>query len=304
MKVYPVIPRGYCKGVVRAIQLALDACEQYQNQPIYILGMIVHNQYIVDALEAKGIHTIAKPNCTRLQLLDEINEGVVLISAHGASEAVFNKAKEKGLKVIDATCIDVIKTHDLIKEQIKHGYEVLYIGKKGHPESEGTISIDPTHIHLVTSREDILAFKDQTTPFFITNQTTMSLWDVFDLCEFAKENLNKVTLQQETCQATTIRQEAIAHLPQDIDGLIIVGDPHSNNTTRLAEIGKTMAHKDVLMIDSIEDLDLTWLNDKTYVAVSSGASTPTALTNQVISFLKDYDGTQALPTVALDQILM
>lgn len=303
MKVFPVIPRGYCKGVVHAIQLALKACKTYQDQPIYILGMIVHNQYIVDALEARGIHTVASPHRSRLELLDEINEGVVLISAHGASDAVFQKAKDKGLIVIDATCVDVVKTHELIKEHRSNGYEILYIGKKGHPESEGTISIDPDHIHLITCKDDLMAFKNREERFLITNQTTMSLWDVYDLCEFAKSNLKHVTLQKETCQATTIRQEAIANIPKEVDGLIIVGDPHSNNTTRLASIGRTMAHKDVLMIESIEQLDLQWLNQKTYVAVSSGASTPTALTNQVIDFIEHYTGQESLPSVALDQIL-
>ncbi len=140
MLVKGIVPRGYCKGVVRAIEIAKK--QAHQTAPVYILGMIVHNQYIVNALEDLGIQTIDFKGKTRLELLDEINEGKVIITAHGASQKVFDKAKEKGLEVIDASCLDVIKTHDLIQDKLNEGYEILYIGKKGHPEAEGAISID------------------------------------------------------------------------------------------------------------------------------------------------------------------
>ena len=140
MLVKGIVPRGYCKGVVRAIEIAKK--QAHQTTPVYILGMIVHNQYIVNALEDLGIQTIDIKGKTRLELLDEINEGKVIITAHGASQKVFDKAKEKGLEVIDASCLDVIKTHDLIQDKLNEGYEILYIGKKGHPEAEGAISID------------------------------------------------------------------------------------------------------------------------------------------------------------------
>lgn len=110
MLVKGIVPRGYCKGVVRAIEIAKK--QAHQTAPVYILGMIVHNQYIVNALEDLGIQTIDFKGKTRLELLDEINEGKVIITAHGASQKVFDKAKEKGLEVIDASCLDVIKTHD------------------------------------------------------------------------------------------------------------------------------------------------------------------------------------------------
>ena len=115
MLVKAIVPRGYCKGVIRAINIAKEASQKYQN--VYILGMIVHNQYIVKALEDLGIQTIDSQGKTRLELLDEINEGTVIITAHGASDQVFHKAKEKNLNIIDASCLDVIKTHDLIKEK-------------------------------------------------------------------------------------------------------------------------------------------------------------------------------------------
>lgn len=284
MEVKAIVPRGYCKGVVRAINIAKEASQKYHD--VYILGMIVHNQYIVKALENLGVHTIDHKGKTRLELLDDIEHGTVIITAHGASDQVFEKAKQKGLNVIDASCLDVIKTHDLIKDKLAQGYEILYIGKKGHPEAEGAVSIDEKRIHLISCQNDI-DMVDKNKQYVITNQTTMSLYDVYDLCEYAKKVLPHIEIAKETCTATKIRQKAIQNLDDDIDIVFIVGDPHSNNTQKLASIaGK---NKDVYMIESLKDLNIDCLKDKKKAAVSSGASTPTYLTNQVIDFLKQFD---------------
>lgn len=284
MEVKAIVPRGYCKGVVRAINIAKKASQQYQD--VYILGMIVHNQYIVNALEDMGVYTIDHKGKTRLELLDDIEHGTVIITAHGASEQVFDKAKQKGLNVIDASCLDVIKTHDLIRNKLNQGYEILYIGKKGHPEAEGAVSIDSNKIHLITKKEDINNV-DKNKKYIMTNQTTMSLYDVYNLCEYAKETLPHVEIMKETCMATRIRQEAIQNIEDDVDIVFIVGDPHSNNTQKLASIARK--NKEVHMIESLQDLDIETLKGKKKAAVSSGASTPTYLTNQVIDFLKQFD---------------
>lgn len=284
MQVKAITPRGYCKGVVRAIEIAKNA--QNEQQPIYILGMIVHNQYIVEALKKRGIQTIDIPGQTRLELLDQIQHGTVIVTAHGASDQVFQKAKNKGLNVIDASCLDVIKTHDLIKKKLNERYDILYIGKKGHPEAEGAISIDEKRVHLITSKNDI-QMMDPNKHYVMTNQTTMSLYDVYDLCEYAKTILPHVTIEKETCTATKIRQEAIKNMEEDIDIVFIVGDPHSNNTQKLASIASEK--KEVHMIESLDDLNINWLKGKKKAAVSSGASTPTYLTNQVIEFLHQFN---------------
>ena len=285
MKVYQVIPRGYCKGVIQAIEIAKK--QAYQDDT-YILGMIVHNQYIVDALENLGIKTIDKKGASREELLDLVDQGTVIITAHGASEQVINKARKKNLNVIDATCQDVIKTHDLIKRYLDKKIEILYIGKSGHPESEGALSIDSKHIHLIETKKDIDNL-DPNLVYVITNQTTMSLYDVYDLCEYAKTVLKNITIAKETCQATTIRQEAIAKINDDVDVVFIVGDPHSNNTQKLANISSNKANKTTYMIESVNDITLEMLKDKKVAAVSSGASTPTYLTNQVINYLKQFN---------------
>ncbi len=284
MKVIGIVPRGYCKGVVRAINIAKKNTPK--DKPVYILGMIVHNQYIVQALQDKGIQTIDQKGKTRLELLDQIDDGCVIITAHGASDQVFIKAKEKGLDVIDASCLDVIKTHDLIKNKLNEGYDILYIGKDGHPESEGAISIDPKHIHLITKKDDFLQL-DQSKKYVLTNQTTMSLYDVYDLCEYAKQHLKHVEIAKETCTATKIRQEAIHDIQDDVDVVFIVGDPRSNNTKKLASIASEK--HEVYMIESVKDIQIDMLKHKQTAAVSSGASTPTYLTNQVIEYLKQFD---------------
>lgn len=304
MEVKAIVPRGYCKGVVRAIQLAKNSVNV--PKPISILGMIVHNQYIVNSLEDLGILTIDIKGKTRLELLDYINEGTVIITAHGASDDVFKKAKEKGLHIIDASCLDVIKSHQLIKDRLAEGYEILYIGKSGHPEAEGVLSLDRDHIHLIQSIDDINKL-DKDKKYMMTNQTTMSLYDVFDLCEYAKKVLSNISIEKETCTATKIRQEAIASLEEDIDIVFIVGDPHSNNTKKLASIASLKANKEVYMIESIQDLNIEVLKNKHKAAVSSGASTPTYLTNQVIDYLKQFNyedkSTHKKPTIDKNKIL-
>lgn len=287
MKVTGITPRGYCKGVVRAINIVRKAANSSQ-RPLYILGMIVHNEYIVNALKELGAVTVEDASKTRMELLDSINQGTVIITAHGAGEQVMTKAKEKGLNIIDASCLDVIKTHDLIKQRLLEGYEILYVGKKNHPESEGAMMIDSDHMHLITEKKDLLSLNPNI-KYLITSQTTMSLFDVYELCEYAKKILPNLIVEQEICNATRIRQEAISKMDPDIDIVFIVGDPHSNNTAKLASIAKNKAGKETYMIESIEDLKIEWLEHKHHAAVSSGASTPTSLTNQVIDFLKQFE---------------
>lgn len=286
MQVQAVTPRGYCKGVIRAIGMAKKSVNQ--EKPIYILGMIVHNQHIVSALEDLGIITIDHPGKTRMELLDEINSGTVIISAHGAGDEVFDKAKGKGLNIIDASCLDVIKSHELIKQRLGEHLDVLYIGKQGHPEAEGVLSLSNDHIHLIEKKEHI-DMLDKDLHYMMTNQTTMSLYDVYELCEYAKQVLPYITIEKETCNATKVRQEAIASLDEDVDIVFIVGDRHSNNTRKLASIAKERSNKEVYMIDSVDELDIELLKGKKKAAVSSGASTPTYLTNQVISYLRQFD---------------
>ncbi len=284
MEIVSVIPRGYCQGVVRAVRIAKETAEKYPDQKITMLGMIVHNRYVVDACRRLGIRFAEEAGKTRLELLDEIDEGIVIFTAHGVSDAVRAKAQAKGLHVIDAICPDVMKTHELVKEHVKHG-DVIYIGKKNHPEAEGTVGLSEK-IHLVSAVKDIADLPDLSN-VLITTQTTLSLLDTKEIIDACMERFPDAEAVSEICNATRIRQEAVLKL-ENIDLLIVVGDPRSNNSCQLREIGKKAGISSCLLAESIEDLTEDLIRDKNRIAVTSGSSTPNTLTAQIITFLKEY----------------
>lgn len=291
MRITKVTPRGACHGVVTAIQMVTDATyDQTIPKPIYILGMIVHNKYYTDAFNALGVITLDSKNKTRMELLDEIQTGTVIMTAHGVSPSVINKAKAKGLHVIDATCIDVTSTHNLIQEKVSEGYHFVYVGKKGHPEPEGAIGVAPDFVHLIDSTEDIDDLILDTEKIIITNQTTLSMWDVAKLSNYLIKKFPTAVYHREICNATQVRQEAVAAL-EDCDLLIVVGDKMSNNTLKLAAVSEEIAHIPSIRITDIQDLNPhDFINKQiSHVAITSGASTPTRVTTQIIAYLEQFD---------------
>ena len=186
MEIIKVIPRGFCKGVVRAINIAKQTRDEYPEKNIYILGMLVHNKYVIEALEQYGIKTIENKAKSRLELLDDIPDGVVIFTAHGIHELVKEKALSKGLICVDASCLDVLRTQDMVKKHIQQGYKILYIGKKNHPEASAVCDYN-SNIHLIEKETDIheLPHYDKV---FVTNQTTMSASDVYELFNITKNN--------------------------------------------------------------------------------------------------------------------
>lgn len=290
MEIIPVVPRGYCKGVVRAIEIAKKCAKDYPDKKITVLGMIVHNQHVVDALKELNIHTVENKQKTRIELLDEIDEGVVIFTAHGISEQVKQKAIEKGLICVDASCTDVIETQKLVQQKIEAGYTVLYIGKKNHPEAEAVLSISE-NIRLITSLQDLEI--DCSEKLFVTNQTTMSMLEIETLIDAIVKRWPHAEIAREICNATSIRQKAVLQLKdQKIDLLIVVGDPASNNSTKLKVLGMQSGIEHVLMIETVHDLSEELIADHQRIAVTSGASTPTVLTNQVINTLTHYAQTR------------
>lgn len=285
MEIISVTPRGYCQGVVRAIQIAHKTAQENQGVPITMLGMIVHNQYVVDACTKAGIHFVEDPLKTREELLDEIEEGIVIFTAHGISNRVREKAVQKGLKVVDASCRDVIKTHEIVMAAVNADRDVLYIGKKGHPESEGTIGLSQ-RVHLITCCEDVKKYLHLKN-VFITNQTTLSLLDTEKIIDACLKVYPDAEVAQEICNATTIRQQAVMKL-KDIDLLIVVGDPRSNNSNQLKQIGLNAGIPDCLLIESAQSLKESDVKEKNRIAITSGSSTPNELTSQVISLLQEY----------------
>jgi 4-hydroxy-3-methylbut-2-enyl diphosphate reductase len=287
MNVKKISPRGYCYGVVDAMVLARQAAANLDlPRPIYILGMIVHNKHVTDAFEEDGIISLDGPN--RVEILKQVNKGTVIFTAHGVSPEVRKLAKEKGLTVVDATCPDVTRTHDLIREEVAKGYEIIYVGKKGHPEPEGAIGVAPDAVHLVESIDDVNKLSIKTDKIIITNQTTMSQWDVSDIMKKAMEVYPTAEVHNEICLATQVRQEAVAEQAKECDLVIVVGDPKSNNSNRLAQVSEQIAGTTAYRIGDISELKLEWLEGVETVGVTSGASTPTPITKEVISFLENY----------------
>ncbi|GAE33416.1 4-hydroxy-3-methylbut-2-enyl diphosphate reductase [Halalkalibacter akibai] len=287
MKVKKISPRGYCYGVVDAMVLARQAAANLDlPRPIYILGMIVHNKHVTDAFEEEGIISLDGEN--RVEILKQVDKGTVIFTAHGVSPEVRKLAKEKGLTVVDATCPDVTRTHDLIKEQVANGYEIIYVGKKGHPEPEGAIGVAPNSVHLVESVEDVEQLAITTEKIIITNQTTMSQWDVSDIMKKAMKAYPSAEVHNEICLATQVRQEAVAEQAKECDLVIVVGDPKSNNSNRLAQVSEQIAGTTAYRIGDISEIKLEWLEGVETVGVTSGASTPTPITKEVITFLEGY----------------
>ncbi|MDF0727196.1 4-hydroxy-3-methylbut-2-enyl diphosphate reductase [Cytobacillus sp. S13-E01] len=288
MDVIKIAPRGYCYGVVDAMVIAKNAAlDKNLPRPIYILGMIVHNKHVTDAFIEEGIITLDGAN--RLEILDQVTEGTVIFTAHGVSPEVKKLAKEKGLVTLDATCPDVTKTHDLIKEKQAEGFQIIYIGKKGHPEPEGAVGVAPDIVHLVETVEDVEKLTINSDKLVVTNQTTMSQWDVAHVMEKVKEKYPHTQVHQEICLATQVRQEAVAEQAKEADVTIVVGDPKSNNSNRLAQVSEEIAGTKAYRIADLSELKLEWLKGAKTVAVTAGASTPTPITKEVITFLEKYD---------------
>lgn len=282
MEIKRVVPSGYCKGVVNAINIVKKTKEQYPNENIYILGMIVHNSYVSKQMEDLGVITLEDPNLSKEELLDTIDKGVVIFTAHGISDRIKQKALDKGLICVDASCVDVLKNKDLIKSYLDKGYDVVYFGKKNHPEAEAILSLS-NNIHLVSNISDIDNLNISNDNLFITNQTTMSYLEVEDMLKLIKDKYPTCIIQKEICNATSSRQLAITNI-KDGDVLYVVGDVKSNNTNKLKEIGSKYFKK-VFLISNYKEINKKDLVNENKIYVTAGASTPPILIDEVIDYL-------------------
>ncbi len=288
MQVIKVSPRGYCYGVVDAIQMAKRVARDPQvPRPIYVLGQIVHNRHAVETLSALGIVTLDGPD--RLALLEQIDAGTVIFTAHGVSPAVKAAAAARGLHCVDSTCPDVTRTHELVLALVDQGYEIIYVGKKGHPEPEGVMGEAPGHVHLVESLDDVDALDLAAPRLAVTTQTTLSQWDTQALIDRIRERFPHVEIHNDICHATVERQIAATTQVGDADLVLVVGDERSNNSKRLVQVVQTIAHKPARLIDNVDVIRPEWLEGVRVVAVTSGSSTPTEVTRAVINFLEAYE---------------
>jgi 4-hydroxy-3-methylbut-2-enyl diphosphate reductase len=291
MDVIKISPRGYCYGVVDAMTIARKAAKDTTlPHPIYVIGQIIHNRHAIDELTDLGIVTLDGPN--RASILEQVEVGTVIFTAHGVSPIVKLRAREKGLTCIDATCPDVTRTHDLVKELVDQGYYIIYIGKKGHPEPEGVMGEIPGHVSLVETEQDVAALKltaEQAQKLAVSTQTTLSQWDTQRVIQYIRQRYPQTAIHVDICNATQTRQEAIVAQASGADLTIVVGDPRSNNTNRLVQVSEELAGVPAIRIDDLTQLQTEWLKGKKRVAVTAGASTPSQLTREVIRYLEQYE---------------
>ena len=250
MKVNKIKPQGYCKGVILAINKCLEVINNPSTiKPIYLLGMIIHNRFVCDELAKKGLIILDGNN--RLEMLNTINEGTVIISAHGVSNKVKETAYNKNLNIVDTTCPDVKKVHDNALKYLNEGYEVIYIGKNNHPEALGVLE-ESDKIHLI---DNISALDnlDKNKKFYVTNQTTLAHSYIEIYHSYIKENFQDYLIENNICFATTKRETALYDIKTDL--IIVVGDKNSSNTQKLVETAKKMAQANaVITIERANDL--------------------------------------------------
>lgn len=285
MRVVEVSPRGYCYGVVDALTLAQRvAADPAVPRPIHVLGMIVHNRHVVADLERQGIVTL--DGADRAALLEQVTAGSVIFTAHGVSPELKRRARERGLTCFDATCPDVTRTHEVIAERAARGYEIIYIGRQGHPEPEGATGVAPGRVHVVETAADLAALHLPDGPIAVVTQTTLSQWDTQALIAACVERFPQAEVWNEICLATQVRQQAVAEQVGAADLVLVVGDERSNNSNRLVQVAREIAGRPAHRIDSVEAIRPEWLEGVATVAVTAGSSTPSQLTNQVVAYLR------------------
>ena len=276
MKVFLGVPRGFCAGVVRAIEVVELALERF-GPPVYVKHQIVHNPYVVQSLEAKGARTIED--------VDEIPTGsTVVFSAHGSPPEDFEKAAARHLEVIDATCPLVTKVHNEAQKYHREGRNLVLVGHRGHQEVKGTMGQRP--MHLVDDREEMdLPDWAPDAPVTVLTQTTLSVDDTERAIEDIKSRFSNVAVRNDLCFATTNRQLAVKELCRSVELVLVIGAPNSSNCNRLREVAEAHGAK-AYLINGPEDLDPSWLNGIENVGITSGASTPEQLVESVVEAIQ------------------
>ena len=279
MKVYLGTPRGFCAGVVRAIEIVENAIEKF-GAPIYIKHEIVHNKYVVQALGRKGAITVED--------VDEIPNGSsVIFSAHGSPPSDFDIAKQRNLRVIDATCPLVTKVHNEAKKYRSEGRRVVYVGHAGHQETKGTMGQMPMHLLDDENLSEIPDW-DKSSPIAVLTQTTLSKDDTDKSVKIIKNKFDDVVIRNDICYATTNRQDAVKRMCKLVDLILVIGSENSSNCKRLTEVARAR-NIESYRIGSAEEILDEWIVGVDKIGITSGASTPEDLVNEVVAKLKPDD---------------
>ncbi len=284
-KIVLATPRGFCAGVDRAIHVVEKAIEKF-GTPIYVRHEIVHNKFVVDTLKDKGVVFVDE--------LDQVPEGsVVIFSAHGVAERIYEEAKARNLQVLDASCPLVLKVHFSAKRHFNAGRHIILIGHAGHAEVEGTLGQLPEGaITLIRNEKDVETVEvpaDKELAYI--TQTTLSVAETRKIIETLKRRFPNIIGPDagDLCYATGNRQAAVLELCSEVDMLLVVGAKNSSNSSRLMELGLEQGLPSHLIAD-VNDLDLAWFDGINTVGISSGASAPEVLVQGVVDWLKEKFG--------------
>ncbi len=275
-------PRGFCAGVVRAVDIVKIALDTF-GAPVYVRKEIVHNSYVVNDLAQKGAIFVNE--------LDEVPEGArVIYSAHGVSPAVRERARERGLKVVDATCPLVTKVHFEAIKFAKQGYSLVLVGHRDHEEVEGTQGEAPDVTQVVSTVEEVeaLIVPDPNKVAYLT-QTTLSLDEAKYMIEALKKKFPNIVgpHAQDICYATENRQTAVKNVAHGADLVLVVGSRNSSNSNRLVEVSQNLGTTSYL-IDKAQDIQQEWIDGATTVAITAGASAPEILVEEVVQYLQGH----------------
>lgn len=281
MKTYVANPSGYCQGVQRAVALAMTFHHEHPNLKIYILGSLVHNEKVLMELEKMGMHSLLGEESDE-EKINKLPNGVGLIfPAHGHDKKLEDICKKKRIVMLDVTCPIVSASRDRIMRALSYGREVIYVGTPHHPETNAMLSLS-NRVHLYMDIKDDLTKKIEDHAPFVSNQTTLTVFELVEIFNYIKSVFPNATMQNEVCSATRLRQQAVLQLPSDVDCVFIVGGHKSSNTLRLYEVAKR--HFSTLKIYRIldeNDIDPKALKGCLSAAIISGASTPLQETMKV-----------------------
>lgn len=287
MKVEVLEPKGYCSGVVNAIHIALRARKEHMNSKVYIFGMLVHNSYVTEMLSRNGIKTIETSSENILENASKVENGsVVVFTAHGHELFLDEIFTKKNCIIYDAVCPKVKINMNKIREKINSGYDVIYIGKNGHPEARAALSINDK-VSLYDTKKLKKYYKTTNSKVYVTNQTTLNILTLKDIYKHISDAIPDVVIENEICSATRDRQEALYNLNNDVDLVIIVGDKKSSNTNRLFEVCKSL-HPNILsiMVANALEIDKNVIKNKNHIVISSGSSTPNEIIDEVVAYIE------------------
>ncbi len=295
MKVILAQPRGFCAGVVRAIEIVERAIEKY-GSPVYVRHEIVHNRHVVDSLKAKGAIFIEE--------IDQAPDGArVVFSAHGVARSVVEAAAERGLPVLDATCPLVSKVHNQAKRLVRQGRNLILIGHAGHPEVEGTIGQIEAEVRLISTVDDVARLDlPADLPLAYVTQTTLSVDDTKAVIAALNARFTDIVGPDtaDICYATQHRQSAVRDLCKMVEVMLVVGAKNSSNSNRLREIGLEEGIPSYLIADA-SALDPTWLEDKSVLGLTAGASAPESLILEVIAALRGIGPVEVVPMDGVEE---